>query len=165
LLPPSTTASVYDAAIGAAGSIPPLLLMTTTAIAAVNNRHRRCHTVDNKNCQKPEVMFVIKDSNGGHRQRKRQLMAATAMADFVNSGHRQQRRWWDGGTMTKWNWQQRHLWPMVAVAMAVIVVNCAAAVDAAATILSMTLTAAAKMPSPPLPLTTTSINNDCYHCH
>ncbi len=49
--------------------------------------------------------------------------------------------------------------------MAVIVVNCAAAVDAAATILSMTLTAAAKMPSPPLPLTTTSINNDCYHCH
>jgi hypothetical protein len=101
LLPPSTTASVYDAAIGAVGSIPPPLLLSTTTIAAVNNRHCRCHTVDNNNCQKPAVMFVIKDSNGGHHQRKWQLMVAMAMADFVDSGCHQQRRWWDGGMMTQ----------------------------------------------------------------
>jgi hypothetical protein len=56
LQPPSTAAKVNDAAIGNVGSIPPPLLSTTTAITAVDDRHRRCHTVDNDDRQKPAVV-------------------------------------------------------------------------------------------------------------
>jgi hypothetical protein len=91
-------------------------------------------------------------------------MVVAAMAVFVDVGHRQRRRWWDGGTMMQWHLQQWHLRPMVAAAMAVIVINCAAVVDAVATIPSTVLMVAAKMPLPPSPLTATSINNDFY-CH
>ncbi len=44
------------AAIGTVGSIPLLLPSTTTPIAAVDDHHRGCHTVDNDNRQKPVVV-------------------------------------------------------------------------------------------------------------
>ncbi len=53
---PSTAAKVDNAAIGAADSIPPLPLSTTTAIAAINNCHHHCHTVNKDNHQKPAVV-------------------------------------------------------------------------------------------------------------
>ncbi len=56
LLPPSIATTVKDAAIGAVGSIPPPPPSTTTAITAVNDRHRRFHTVDNNDRQKPAVV-------------------------------------------------------------------------------------------------------------
>ncbi len=56
LLPPSTTATVHNAAVGTVGSIPPLPPSTTTAIAAIVDCHRRCHTVDDDNCQKLAVV-------------------------------------------------------------------------------------------------------------
>jgi hypothetical protein len=57
LLPPPSTATTIDgAAISAVGSIPPVLPSTTTAIAVVKDRHRRCHTVKDNNCQKPVVV-------------------------------------------------------------------------------------------------------------
>jgi hypothetical protein len=45
------------AAIRAVSSIPFLPPSTTTTIAAVDNHHCHCHTVDNNNCQKPVVVF------------------------------------------------------------------------------------------------------------
>jgi hypothetical protein len=51
LLPPSTAATVDDAAICAVGSTLPLPPSTTNAIAAVNDRHCRCHTVNNNDRQ------------------------------------------------------------------------------------------------------------------
>jgi hypothetical protein len=65
-LPPSTAATVDNAAIGAVGSIPPPLLLTMTDIATVDDCHCRCHTVNDDDHQKPAVMFVINGSNGGH---------------------------------------------------------------------------------------------------
>jgi hypothetical protein len=56
LLPPSTAATINDTAIGAIGSIPPPPPLTMTAIAAINDHHCRCHTVDNNNWQKPAVI-------------------------------------------------------------------------------------------------------------
>jgi hypothetical protein len=45
--PPSTTATVDNAAIGTIVSIPPSPLPSTmTAIPAVDNHHHRCHTVN-----------------------------------------------------------------------------------------------------------------------
>jgi hypothetical protein len=35
-------------------------LPTTTTIAAINDCHCRCHTVDNDNCQKPEVIVCCR---------------------------------------------------------------------------------------------------------
>jgi hypothetical protein len=89
-------------------------------------------------------------------------MEAVAMVVFVDGGHREQRRRWDGGTMMQWHLQQWHLWPMVTAVMAVVAVNCAVAVDAATTIPSSALMVAAKTPLPLPPSTTTSINNNCY---
>jgi hypothetical protein len=89
-------------------------------------------------------------------------MATMVMVVFVNGGHCQQRRWWDGGAMMQWNWRQWVLWPMVAVAMAAVVLNCPAVVDAAATIPSLALTAATKMPLPLPPSTTASFGISCY---
>ncbi len=54
--PPSTAATVNNAAIGTVGSIPPLPPLTTAAIAAIDDRHRRCHIVNNNNGQKPAVI-------------------------------------------------------------------------------------------------------------
>jgi hypothetical protein len=56
LPPPSATTTVDDTPIGAVGSIPPLPPSTTNAIAAIDNRHRRFHTVNNNDCQKPAVI-------------------------------------------------------------------------------------------------------------
>jgi hypothetical protein len=56
LPPPSTGATVNDAAIGAISSIPRLLPSTTTPITTINDHHRGCHTVDNNNHQKPVVV-------------------------------------------------------------------------------------------------------------
>jgi hypothetical protein len=56
LPPPSTAATVDNAAISTVSSIPPLPPLTTTAIATVNNRHCHCHTVNNKDHQKPAVI-------------------------------------------------------------------------------------------------------------
>jgi hypothetical protein len=54
-LPSTATATVNNATIGAISSIPPPPPSTMTAIAAVDNRHCRCHTVNDDNCQKPVV--------------------------------------------------------------------------------------------------------------
>jgi hypothetical protein len=59
LPPPSTTATVDAAAIGAVGSIPPLPLLTMTAIVAVNDCHRHCYTVHDDNRQKPVVVVRL----------------------------------------------------------------------------------------------------------
>jgi hypothetical protein len=77
LLPPSTNATVDDAAIGTIGSIPPLPLSTATAIAAVDNRHCRCHTVNDDDRQMPAVVDCCQQ-----RQWRSLLMEAT-----VNGGH------------------------------------------------------------------------------
>ncbi len=59
LLPPlSAAATVNNTTISTIGSIPPLLPSMMTAIAAVDYRHRRCHTVvDNNDRQKPAVII------------------------------------------------------------------------------------------------------------
>jgi hypothetical protein len=56
LLPPSTATTVDDAAIGAVGSITPPPPLATTAIATIEDCHRRCHTVNNDDRQKPAVV-------------------------------------------------------------------------------------------------------------
>jgi hypothetical protein len=49
LLLPSTTTTINDTTINAISSIPPLLLPSTlTTIAAVNDRHCHCRTVNNQ---------------------------------------------------------------------------------------------------------------------
>jgi hypothetical protein len=55
-----------NAAIGAAGSILPLLLLTTTTIAAVNDRHIRCHQSKTATARSQRLLFAIKGGNGGH---------------------------------------------------------------------------------------------------
>jgi hypothetical protein len=56
LPPPSIIATAKDATIGAVGSIPPPLPSTTTAIAAINDSHCRCHTVNDNDRKKPAVI-------------------------------------------------------------------------------------------------------------
>ncbi len=129
----------------------------------IDNHHCHCHTVDDNDCQKPAIMFVIHGGNGGHHQWKRQSRAVQAMVVFVDSGCCQQMRQWDKGTMTQWHWQLWQLWLTMVVAMVVIVVNLAAVFDAAAIIPSSAFKVAAKMPSPPPPSASASIDNDCYH--
>jgi hypothetical protein len=73
LLPPSTSVTIEDAAIGTVGSIPPPLRLTITTIAAVNDRHRHCHTVNNNNCQKPAVVVC-------HSRRQWQSLLTEAAA-------------------------------------------------------------------------------------
>ncbi len=123
-LPPSTTATVDDAAINATGSIPSPPSSPTTAIASINNCHCCCHTVNNANRLKPAVVV--------HHQRRQWRSSSTevAMMVFVDgSCHR--RRWrWDGGMMMQWHWQRWRLWQMVGAAMGVVIVNCAVAVNA-----------------------------------
>jgi hypothetical protein len=58
--------NVDDMAIGAVCSIPPPLPSTMSTIAAINDCHCHCHTVDNDDCQKPAVMFVINGGNDSH---------------------------------------------------------------------------------------------------
>ncbi len=53
-------ANVNDAAIGAVSSITPSLLSTMTSIAATNDHHCRCHTVNNNNRQKPAVLVCCR---------------------------------------------------------------------------------------------------------
>jgi hypothetical protein len=108
------------------------------------------------------LLFVVDGGNVGHRRWKWRSMAAVAMVVFIDGGHPQWRRQWDGGKMKQWHLQRLHLWLMVAAAMVVVIVNCAVAVDAAATIPSLASMVAAKRQSMPLPLTAASINMDCY---
>jgi hypothetical protein len=75
--PPSTPATVDNAAIGAIGSIPPPPPSTTTAIAAINDCHCRCHTVDNDNRQKPAVIVC----------RQWQQWWSSSMEAAVDGGH------------------------------------------------------------------------------
>jgi hypothetical protein len=80
LTPPSTTATIDSAAISAVGSIPPSLLLTTTAIAAVEDRHCCCHTVNDKDRQKPAVV-------GCHRwQQWRSLLTEAAVDGSCGDG-------------------------------------------------------------------------------
>jgi hypothetical protein len=166
LLPPSTTATVDNAAIGAVSSIPLSPPSTTTAIIAVNDHHCRCYTVNDNDRQKPMVVVSCQ------RQQRQSLLTEAAVDGNHGKSGLQRRQllsmeavvgW--SGMMTQWHRQQWHLWPMVAAAMVVVVINCAAAVGAAATIPSSALTAMAKMPLLPPPSTAASIEDNCYCCH
>jgi hypothetical protein len=79
--PPSTTTSVDNATIGAINSIPLLPPSTTTAIAAIDNHHCHCHTVDNDNHQKPAVVVCHQ-----RRQRRSLLMEAEVDGNRNNGG-------------------------------------------------------------------------------
>jgi hypothetical protein len=81
LPPPSTAATVDDAAIKAVGSIPLLPLSTTTTIATVEDHHCLCHTVNDNDHQKPAVVVH-------HCQRQRW---SSSMEAAVNGN------WGDGG--------------------------------------------------------------------
>ncbi len=56
LPPPSTNATVNNATIGAVSSIPLPPPSTMTAIAAIDDCHCCCYTVNNDNPQKPTVI-------------------------------------------------------------------------------------------------------------
>jgi hypothetical protein len=79
---------------GAVGSIPPLPPLTTTAIAAVNDRHCRCYTVNDTTTRSQWSLFVVDGGNGSYCQQKRRSMAAAAMVVFVDGSCRQ---WKCGG--------------------------------------------------------------------
>ncbi len=74
---PSTAATIDNATISAVGSIPPLPPSTKTTIPTINDRHHRCHTVDNDARQKPVVVVHCQ-----RRQRRSSLTEAT-----VNGSH------------------------------------------------------------------------------
>jgi hypothetical protein len=95
--PPSATAKVSDAAIGAVGSIPPLPPSTMTAIAAVNDRHRRCHTVDNDDRQKPAVVV--------RRQRRQWRSSSTEAVVEGGRGNDGLRRRWSPSTKAAVGWR------------------------------------------------------------
>jgi hypothetical protein len=80
-LPPSTAATVNDAANGAVGSIPLLPALAMTAIATVNNHHCRCHTVDDDDRQKPAVFVCCQQ-----RQRGSSSMEAAVNDNRSNEG-------------------------------------------------------------------------------
>jgi hypothetical protein len=104
LLPPaSTDATIDNAAISAIGSIPSPLPSTTTAIATINDRHCRCHTVNDDNCQKPENIVCHQ------RQLWQSLLTKTAVNGGRGNGGLEHRWQWDGGTMMQWHPRQWHL--------------------------------------------------------
>jgi hypothetical protein len=79
---PSTATTVNDATIGTVGSILPPPPSTTTAIAAIDDPHRHCHTVDNDNRQKPEVV-----DRHQWRQWRSLLMEAAVNGSHGNGVH------------------------------------------------------------------------------
>jgi hypothetical protein len=159
---PSTAASVDNTAIGAIGSIPLPLPSTTTAIAAVNDRHCCCHTVNNDNPQKPVVVVC-------HQRRQlRSLLTEVVVDGGCRDGGLCQ--WRLSSTEAAVGWRDND-----AMASAAMVSSADGgsndgsrcrqlAVDAAATIPLLVSMVAAKTPLPPPSSTTASINADCY-CH
>jgi hypothetical protein len=74
LLPSTAATPINNTTISAIGSIPLPLLSTMTAIAAIDDLYCQCHTVNNKECQKPAV-FVC------HQWRQWQSLLMEAAVD------------------------------------------------------------------------------------
>jgi hypothetical protein len=103
--PPSTAATVNDATINALGSIPLPLPSMMTTIAAVNDHHHRCHTVNDDDCQKSAVIFCHQGQQWRSLLTEAVVDAAATMVVFVHGSCCLRWQQWDGGTMTQW-----HLW-------------------------------------------------------
>jgi hypothetical protein len=151
----------------AVGSIPLPPQLTTTAIAAVDNRHRRCHTVNNDDRQKPAVVV--------RRRRQQWQSLSTEAAVGGGRGDGGLRQWRSSSTEAAVGWRDDDA--MASAKMASSADDSGSNGGHRRQLCSggwcrrhhpiIGVDGGGKdaiMPSSPLPLTVASINNDCYRC-